>query len=263
MSLKENTEPRAVDDDSLPAQDASPGDEAEAALSPLSEDELRANVEALLYAAEEPLTVKDLAKALPEASRDAIKSSVEELVASYDARGRGLQIARVAGGYQITTRPEYHERISRLFSSKPPSRLSIQALETLAAIAYRQPITVPEIMDLRGLHSAGVVRTLLEKKLIRITGRKKVVGRPLLYGTTKEFLIRFGLKGLEDLPNLEDMAEVFGEEIASQLGDVMKDTEAIGEEGKETLAAADSSEGGTSHETPAEDTPLHDNPKDR
>jgi segregation and condensation protein B len=260
MSLKENTEPRAVADHSLPAKEqaTSPGDEAEAALSPLSEDELRANIEALLYAAEEPLSLKDLAKALPEASRDAIKSSVEELVASYDARGRGLQIARVAGGYQITTRPEYHERISRLFSSKPPSRLSIQALETLAAIAYRQPVTVPEIMELRGLHSAGVVRTLLEKKLIRITGRKKVVGRPLLYGTTKEFLIRFGLKGLDDLPNLEDMAEVFGEEIASQLGDVMKDAEAIGDAGKETHPlspiADDSSQEGMSPETPPRDT---------
>jgi len=260
MSLKENTEPRAVADDSLPAQETSPGDEAEAALSPLSEDELRANVEALLYAAEEPLSVKDLAKALPEATRDAIKSSVEELVASYDARGRGLQIARVAGGYQITTRPEYHERISRLFSSKPPSRLSIQALETLAAIAYRQPVTVPEIMELRGLHSAGVVRTLLEKKLIRITGRKKVVGRPLLYGTTKEFLIRFGLKGLDDLPNLEDMAEVFGEEIASQLGDVMKDAEDLGEN-KETPQTADvSSPEGASQSAPADDIPPHDIP---
>jgi segregation and condensation protein B len=103
----------------------------------------------------------------------------------------------------------------------------------------------------------------LEKKLIRITGRKKVVGRPLLYGTTKEFLIRFGLKGLDDLPNLEDMAEVFGEEIASQLGDVMKDTEAVGEEGKETLPADDSSVEGASHNTPAEDTPLHDTPEDR
>jgi segregation and condensation protein B len=143
----------------------------------------------------------------------------------------------VAGGYQITTRPEYHERISRLFESKPPSRLSLQALETLAVIAYRQPITVPEIMALRGLHSAGVVRTLLEKKLIRIMGRKKVVGRPLLYGTTREFQIRFGLKGLDELPNLADMAEVFGEEIASQLGEVMRETEAAGGGGEDEASA--------------------------
>ncbi len=197
---------------------------AESAVTELPAEEIRASIEALLYAAEEPLALKDLVKALPDASRERIKQQVEELLEQYQQPGRGLQIAQVAGGYQITTRPEYHERISRLFSSKPPSRLSIQALETLAVIAYRQPITVPEIMALRDLHSAGVVRTLLEKKLVRILGRKKVVGRPLLYGTTKVFQIRFGLKSLDDLPNLEDMAEVFGEEIASQLGDAMKET---------------------------------------
>ncbi len=203
-----------------------PAEEApvEPSASELPAEEVRASIEALLYAAQEPLSLKDLAKALPDASRESIKQQVQELLEQYQGAGRGLQIAQVAGGYQITTRPEYHDRISRLFSSKPPSRLSIQALETLAVIAYRQPITVPEIMALRGLHSAGVVRTLLEKKLVRILGRKKVVGRPLLYGTTKEFQIRFGLKNLDDLPNLEDMAEVFGEEIASQLGDAMKET---------------------------------------
>ena len=203
-----------------PAEETS----VEAPISELPAEEISASIEALLYAAGEPLTMKDLAKALPDVSRESIKKQVQELLEQYQNPGRGLQIAQVAGGYQITTRPEYHDRISRLFSSKPPSRLSIQALETLAVIAYRQPITVPEIMALRGLHSAGVVRTLLEKKLVRILGRKKVVGRPLLYGTTKEFQIRFGLKSLDDLPNLEDMAEVFGEEIASQLGDAMKET---------------------------------------
>jgi segregation and condensation protein B len=276
MKVGENTEPRVAADEtdgSLRAPEPGSGGEETGAdespvspLSPLSEDELRANIEALLYAAEEPLSVKDLAKALPDVSRDAIKSCIEELVASYDVPGRGLQIASVAGGYQITTRPEYHERISRLFSAKRPSRLSIQALETLAAIAYRQPITVPEIMELRGLHSAGVVRTLLEKKLIRITGRKKVVGRPLLYGTTKEFLVRFGLKGLDELPNLEDMAEVFGEEIASQLGNVMKETPEVGEKDEETVPTAhppdDSSTENASTETPADDTPLDDTTED-
>jgi segregation and condensation protein B len=123
----------------------------------------------------------------------------------------------VAGGWQITTRPEYHERVGRLFDSPRPSRLSIQALETLAVIAYRQPATVPEIMELRGVRSAGVVRTLLERKLVKIVGRKKVVGHPLLYGTTKEFLVRFGLKDVKDLPQLKDMSEVFGDEVAQQL----------------------------------------------
>ena len=264
MKVKENAEPRVLAEGSaLPdkpdktGETSPPGDAAAPSLSPsLSEDELRASIEALLYAAEEPLSVKDLAKALPEVPREAIKTCIEELVATYQVPGRGLQIANVAGGYQITTRPEYHERISRLFSSKPPSRLSIQALETLAVIAYRQPLTVPEIMALRGLHSAGVVRTLLEKKLIRITGRRKVVGRPLLYGTTKEFQIRFGLKGLDDLPNLEDMAEVFGEEIAAQLGDAMKETEEVAASEKEAAPTPDAlSPDDTSNEAPANDTP--------
>jgi segregation and condensation protein B len=261
--VKENTEPSVLAEDGAQSdKTSSAGDELAPGLSPsLSEDELRASVEALLYAAEEPLSVKDVAKALPEVPRDAIKTCIEELVETYQVPGRGLQIAHVAGGYQITTRPEYHERISRLFSSKPPSRLSIQALETLAVIAYRQPVTVPEIMALRDLHSAGVVRTLLEKKLIRITGRKKVVGRPLLYSTTKEFQIRFGLKGLDDLPNLEDMAEVFGEEIAAQLGDVMKEIEGAGggEKGEETAAAPPPS---PSPDDPSNEIPANDTPED-
>jgi segregation and condensation protein B len=186
-------------------------------------DELKASIEALLYASKEPLSLRELAKALPDASREAIKERLQELVGTYQDPGRGLHIVEVAGGHQITTRPEYHECIGRLFEAKPPSKLSLPALETLAAIAYRQPITVPEIMELRGLHSAGVVRTLLERKLIRILGRKKVVGRPLLYGTTKEFQIRFGLKSLDDLPRLQDMAEVFGDEIASNLSEAMED----------------------------------------
>lgn len=230
--VKENAEPSGVATDSGDADSA-----AEAAGTGLTADEIRASIEALVYAAEEPLSLKDLAKALPEVPREAIKGHLEDLVAQYQGPERGLQIAQVAGGYQITTRPEYHERISRLFESKRPSRLSLQALETLAVIAYRQPITVPEIMALRGLHSAGVVRTLLEKKLIRIMGRKKVVGRPLLYGTTREFQIRFGLKGLDELPNLADMAEVFGEEIASQLGEVMRETEAAGGGGEDEASA--------------------------
>jgi segregation and condensation protein B len=237
--------------ESTPAEEAA----VESPTSELPAEETRASIEALLYAAKEPLALKDLAKALPDASRESIKQQVTELLEQYQSPGRGLQIAQVAGGYQITTRPEYHDRISRLFTSKPPSRLSIQALETLAVIAYRQPITVPEIMALRDLHSAGVVRTLLEKKLVRILGRKKVVGRPLLYGTTKEFQIRFGLKSLDDLPNLEDMAEVFGEEIASQLGDAMKETVQLGntQQEEETIAPASPNE--AQEEDPENESP--------
>ena len=179
-------------------------------------EEVRASVEALLYASGDPIPMRSFKKVLPEAS-DLINDGLSSLKELYQQSGRGVQLIEVADGWQITTRPEYHERVSRLFDSPRPSRLSIQALETLAVIAYRQPATIPEIMELRGVRSAGVVRTLLERKLVKIVGRKKVVGHPLLYGTTKEFLVRFGLKNVKDLPQLKDMSEVFGDEVAQQL----------------------------------------------
>lgn len=182
----------------------------------LSLEQARASIEALLYASGEPLSTRSIKKALPEA-QPVLADALESLKELYDESGRGLQLVEVAGGWQITTRPEYHECVSRLFEGPRPSRLSIQALETLAVIAYRQPVTIPEIMELRGVRSAGVVRTLLERKLVKILGRKKVVGLPLLYGTTKEFLVRFGLKSVKDLPQLKDMSEVFGDEVAQQL----------------------------------------------
>ena len=202
----------STDVEESPPQDPQ-GEERAASLSL---PEVQANVEALLYASGEPLSVKDLKKALPEAG-DLIRPAIEQLNELYGKEGRGLQLVEVAGGFQITTRPEFHEVVSRLLSSPKPARLSLQALETLAVIAYRQPITVPELLDLRGVRSASVVRTLLEKKLVRIVGRKPVVGRPLLYGTTREFMLRFGLKDLRDLPQLKDMSEVFGDEVALQL----------------------------------------------
>lgn len=192
-------------------------EEEEAPAPPPAHEAIRGAVEAVLYAAGEPLSLRDLKKILPEVPPEDIKQCLEELLELYRGEGRGLHIIEVAGGYQITTRPEFHERVSSLFQYKPPSRLSIQALETLATIAYRQPVTIPEIQELRGVRSASVIRTLLEKKLIRIVGRKNVVGRPVLYGTSKEFLLRFGLKDLGELPSLEDMAEVFGEEVALDL----------------------------------------------
>lgn len=179
-------------------------------------EEVRASIEALLYASGDPLPIRSIKKAIPD-GRELIGEALQSLKEIYDHSGRGLQLVEVAGGWQITTRPEYHECVSRLFETPRPSRLSIQALETLAVIAYRQPVTVPEIMELRGVRSAGVVRTLLERKLVKIVGRKKVVGHPLLYGTTKEFLMRFGLKSLKDLPQLKDMSDVFGDEVAQQL----------------------------------------------
>ena len=128
--------------------------------------------------------------------KEAWQAAIAEIRADYARDGRGLQLVEVAGGYQITTRPEYNDWVRELLDPRTPTRLSIQALETLAVIAYKQPVTLPEIIDLRGVKSGGVLKTLLEKRLIRITGRKEVVGRPMLYGTTKEFLLHFGLKDL-------------------------------------------------------------------
>ena len=146
-------------------------------------------------------------------ARERWQAALDELRADYARDGRGLQLVEVAGGWQITTRPEYNDWVRELLDPRTPTRLSIQALETLAVIAYKQPVTLPEVIDLRGVKSGGVLKTLLEKRLIRIVGRKEVVGRPMLYGTTKQFLLHFGLKDLGELPKIEEFAEVLGEEV--------------------------------------------------
>jgi segregation and condensation protein B len=180
---------------------------------PLSGDEVRAIVEALIFASPEPLTPREIGKVLPGVAKEAWEAAVEELKADYARAGRGLQLVEVAAGYQITTRPELNDHVRELLDPRSPTRLSIQALETLAVIAYKQPVTLPEVIDLRGVKSGGVLKTLLEKRLIRIVGRKEVVGRPMLYGTTKEFLLHFGLRDLAELPKIEEFAEVLGEEV--------------------------------------------------
>ncbi len=180
---------------------------------PLSADEVRAVVEALIFASPQPLTPRDIAKVLPGVAKEAWQAAVEELRADYARAGRGLQLVEVAGGYQITTRPELNDHVRELLDPRSPTRLSIQALETLAVIGYKQPVTLPEVIELRGVKSGGVLKTLLEKRLIKIVGRKEVVGRPMLYGTTKEFLLHFGLRDLAELPKIEEFAEVLGEEV--------------------------------------------------
>jgi segregation and condensation protein B len=171
--------------------------------------ELKAIVEALIFASPEPVTIKTLIKLLDSEPKEEIVSAVEALKKDYDRPG-GLQMVEVAGGYQIVTRPELHEWVRRLFHERTTQKLSVAALETLAVVAYKQPVTAPEIADIRGVNTAGVLGTLLERKLIKIVGRKQVVGRPFLYGTTREFLERFGLNDLSDLPKVEDMSELLG-----------------------------------------------------
>jgi segregation and condensation protein B len=179
----------------------------------LPPEEVRAVLEALIFASPQPLTPREIGKVLGGVPKEAWTAAIQEIRADYARDGRGLQLVEVAGGYQITTRPEYNDWIRELLDPRTPTRLSIQALETLAVIAYKQPVTLPEIIDLRGVKSGGVLKTLLEKRLIRITGRKEVVGRPMLYGTTKEFLLHFGLKDVAELPKIEEFAEVLGEEV--------------------------------------------------
>ena len=171
--------------------------------------ELKAIVEALIFASPEPLALKALCRVLNDEPKEDVQAAVAELTRDYEHPG-GLQLVEVAGGYQIVTRPELHEWVRRLFHERTTERLSVPALETLAVVAYRQPITAPEITEIRGVNTSGVLNTLLERHLIKVVGRKRIVGRPFLYATTREFLIRFGLNDLSDLPKVEDMAEAFG-----------------------------------------------------
>jgi segregation and condensation protein B len=218
----ESAEPTDPAPEEQPVPEEQPAPEGEALAEPdvlpdelpaTSSAELRAIVEALVFVAPQPLTLRELGRVLPGIERSAIKVALAELREDYAREGRGLQLVEVAAGWQITTRPEYNDRVRELIDPKAPTRLSIQALETLAVIAYKQPVTLPEVIELRGVKSGGVVKTLLDKRLIKIVGRKEVVGRPILYGTTKEFLLHFGMKDLSELPRIEEFAEVLGEEV--------------------------------------------------
>jgi segregation and condensation protein B len=179
----------------------------------LAREDVRAILEAVIFASPEPVTERQLAHVLEVVAKEDRDAALQELRVEYERTGRGLQLVDVAGGYQITTRPEYNDWVRELLDPKTPTRLTIQALETLAVIAYKQPVTLPEVIELRGVKSGGVLKTLLEKRLIRIVGRKEVVGRPILYGTTKQFLLHFGLRDLSELPKIEEFAEVLGEEV--------------------------------------------------
>ena len=176
---------------------------------PRAVEDLSRAVEALIFVADEPISTRALADVLDE-EKDLIESVVEELIESYDERKGGLQIRQIAGGWQLATRIECHEDVRKLLRSRPSAKLSLAALETLAVIAYKQPVTVPEILEIRGVQSASAIKTLLEKRLIVTKGHKETVGRPMQYGTSKEFLIHFGLKDLTDLPSIEDFEDLAG-----------------------------------------------------
>jgi len=171
--------------------------------------DLKAIVEALIFASPEPISVKTLTRVLDTEPREEIVAAIASLKDDYQRVG-GLTLVEVAGGYQIVTRAELHEWVRRLFHERTTQKLSVASLETLAVIAYKQPVTGPEISEIRGVNTVGVLGTLVERRLVKVVGRKQVVGRPFLYGTTREFLDRFGLNDLTDLPKVEDMSELLG-----------------------------------------------------
>jgi len=190
---------------------------------------LKAQLEAIIYAAETPITLEQITQLVKETvisegaadeaeMKSRVRSSVEELVGEYGRPDHGIEIRQVAGGYRMSTKPEQHEVVRAFAKSlKPPIRLSLPALETLAVIAYKQPVTVPEISDIRGVDSGGVIGTLLDRKLITTAGRKQVIGRPILYKTTKEFLMRFGLKDVNELPSMEEFEKLVAQSFQEEL----------------------------------------------
>jgi segregation and condensation protein B len=165
--------------------------------------------EALIFVSEEPIQIKSLADILGE-DKGWVQVAVEELAKEFNERRGGLMLREVAGGWQLATRPEHHEHIRAYLKSKPSAKLSLAALETLAVIAYKQPVTVPEILEIRGVQSSSAIKTLLDKRLIIAKGRKETVGRPMMYGTSKDFLLQFGLRDLSELPNVEDFEDLAG-----------------------------------------------------
>jgi segregation and condensation protein B len=176
---------------------------------PRSIAELIKIVEALIFVSNEPLSAKDMANVLEE-DIELMQSAAEELSKEYEARESGLQVREIGGGWQISTRTDLHEEVRQFLKTRPNAKLSLASLETLAVIAYKQPATIPEILEIRGTQSTSAIKTLLDKRLIVAKGRKETVGKPMQYGTSKEFLIQFGLKDLSELPSFEDFDDLVG-----------------------------------------------------
>ena len=210
-------EPEAIQpEQAMTMEELLPGEPAPPA--PVEDAPIKAVLEALIYVAEEPLTLEQLSAAL-EQPADRVRALLDQIVAELDKPQHGITVREVAGGYKLATKPEHHDAVRRFVKSlKPPLKLSLPALETLAVIAYKQPVTSPEISEIRGVNTAGVISTLLDKHLITTAGRKEVIGRPILYKTSKEFLMRFGLSDLEELPSLKEFEALAREALGSDEG---------------------------------------------
>jgi len=184
----------------------------------MTPEEMQPALEAIIYAADEPATLDQIANALGVEKTEA-RAALDLLVAAYATDQRGIEVRRVAGGWRFYTKPQHHDAVRKFIKSlQPPLRLTMPALETLAVISYKQPITVPEINEIRGVHVGGVIKTLLEKRLITTAGRKEVIGRPILYRTSKQFLMRFGLSDLEELPSLKEFEQLAQAALGSDSG---------------------------------------------
>src|SRR5688500_9119814 len=216
----------------------------------MDNNELRAALEAILFVSNEPVKVEEFAEAFSDTDAATITEQLEEIKRSLESCIGGFILEQAAGGWRLATRPEHDSVLKKYFAKKGENRLSIAALETLAIVAYRQPITAPEVSDIRGVNSTQTIRTLLERRMIRVSGRKNVVGSPFLYRTTREFLVHFGLNDIRDLPQLEEFGDLIGEQLNEDLvaniaaADVTPDTSEIpladGEEiGGDAIEVAD------------------------
>jgi segregation and condensation protein B len=197
---------------------AAPLEEVAPAAGPSPAEAIKSAVEAIIYAADEPATLDQIAKALG-VEKPVARAALDLLVASSQSDERGIEVRKVAGGWKFYTKPQHHDVVRKFIKSlQPPLRLTMPALETLAVIAYKQPVTVPEINEIRGVHVGGVIKTLLEKRLITTAGRKEVIGRPILYKTSKQFMMRFGLSDLDELPSLKEFEQLAQAALGSDSG---------------------------------------------
>ena len=204
----------------------------------MTPQEMQAALEAIIYAADEPATLDQIAHALGVEKTEA-RAGIDLLVASYQTEDHGVEVRKVAGGWKFYTKPQHHDAVRKFIKSlQPPLRLTMPALETLAVIAYKQPVTVPEINEIRGVNVGGVIKTLLEKRLITTAGRKEVIGRPILYRTSKQFMLRFGLSDLEELPSLKEFEQLAQAALGSDAGIAPTEPEAAPSDATTTAAEA-------------------------
>jgi len=232
---------------------------------PMESTELRAAIEAILFVSSDPVKIDDLAEAFPDEGTEAVAAQLDEIKRNFETNVGGFALEQTAGGWRLATRAEHDPVLRKYFAKKGENRLSIAALETLAIVAYRQPITAPEVSDIRGVNSTAVIRTLLERRMVRVSGRKNVVGSPFLYRTTKEFLVHFGLNDIRDLPRLEEFGDLIGENINDDLLTAIQTseplpsseiTEDVAE--SETVEATDNEQPATDNEQPATDNSMYD-----